>query len=156
MPSSDPIARTPDGGDKLWFFGTLTSIRVGADEHGDVCVAHQLLPGGLETPLHTQPEDFETFHVLDGEIEFLAGDTRFVATAGATVHIPAGVPHGFRVLSDGAEMIDVTTAQHEAFFREAGVPAERHELPPPAEPDLGLLMPIAQQHKVEIMGPLPS
>ena len=155
--SNDPIAREPDGGDDIWFFGTPTSIRVGADEHDrDVSVVQMLIPGNYETPLHRQVEDFETFHVLAGEIEFISDKERFVATEGATVHVPAGVPHGFRVLSDGAEILDITTAQHESFFREAGVPAERRELPPPAEPDLDALMPIAERHRVEIMGPLPS
>ena len=108
---------TRDEGEALWFFGSLALIKA---EGSDYAVVEQLLPGGVETPLHVQREDDETFYVLEDDVTFFAGDERRTATAGAAVHVPKGTPHGFRVESEQMRMLDVTTPQHVAFFRAAG------------------------------------
>lgn len=128
--------------------------RIEAD--GDrYALTEQLFPRGIETPLHVQPEDDETFYVLEGEVTFFAGDDRTRASAGTVVHVPRGTPHGFRVESETARMLVVTTPQHVAFFRAVGDPATELTLPPPGEPDMGRVMAAAGTYKIDILGPLP-
>jgi mannose-6-phosphate isomerase-like protein (cupin superfamily) len=50
--------------------------------------------GGPE--LHSHPGFDETFYVVSGEWEFVAGDGTFVADAGTTVYLPRGIFHAFR------------------------------------------------------------
>jgi mannose-6-phosphate isomerase-like protein (cupin superfamily) len=49
-----------------------------------------------EPELHAHPGFDETFYVLSGEWEFVAGDMTFVAEAGTTVYLPRGTFHAFR------------------------------------------------------------
>jgi quercetin dioxygenase-like cupin family protein len=148
-----PAVLGPDEGDALWFFGSLTLIKA---EGADDLIAEQLFPRGVETPLHVQPEDDETFYVLEGEVTFFAGDRGHRATAGSVVHVSRGTRHGFRVESEVMRMLDVTTPQHGAFFRAVGERAQELTLPPPAEPDMGRLMAAASRYKIDILGPLPG
>jgi hypothetical protein len=53
-------------------------------------------------------------------------------------------------------MLDVTTAQHLAFFRAAGEPAAELTIPPPAPPPMDRVMAAALQYKIEVLGPLPT
>jgi quercetin dioxygenase-like cupin family protein len=138
--------------DALWFFGSLALVRA---EGADYAVVEQLFPRGVETPLHVQPEDDETFYVLEGEVTFFADEQRRRASAGSTVHVPRGTAHGFRVESDAMRMLDITTPQHLAFFRAIGEPARELSVPPPGEPDLAKVAAAAAAHKIELLGPLP-
>jgi mannose-6-phosphate isomerase-like protein (cupin superfamily) len=46
--------------------------------------------------MHAHPGFDETFYVVSGEWEFVAEDQTFVADAGTTVYLPAGIFHSFR------------------------------------------------------------
>jgi mannose-6-phosphate isomerase-like protein (cupin superfamily) len=46
-------------------------------------------------PLHVHHADDEAWHVVSGALRFRLSDHVMVAEAGATVLIPAGVPHTF-------------------------------------------------------------
>lgn len=157
MASTPVLTLGPDDGECIWFFGTLTTFRVSADRSASgMCVVHQVIPAGFATPLHVQPDDEETFHVLEGRFTFWANGETYSAEPGATVHLPAGTPHAYRVDSDGGQVLDITTAQHEAFFRACGDPALRRELPPAAEPDLGRVVAAGEKYGVDILGPPPG
>lgn len=151
-------ALAPADGEALWFFGTLLTFKASADQtRGRFALVEQVGPRGVATPLHAQPDDDESFYVLEGEMIFYLADCPpFTAAAGAFVHIPAGVPHAFRVDSATARYLDLTTAQHERFMRAAGEPASARVPPPPGPPDMGKVMAAAQQHGVGILGPPPG
>lgn len=145
-----------DEGEALWFFGMLNLVKAsGAATPGAPCIVEQIAPRGTVTPLHRHADDPETFVILDGQLTFQADGSTIVAQAGSTVHVPPGTPHAFRVDSDTARFLNVTTAQHEAFFRAAGEPAAARTLPPPAAPDMDKVMAAAARHNVEILGPPP-
>ena len=111
----------------------------------------------MATPLHSQPQDDETFYLLEGNLTFYLGDGRPLrASFGATVHVPRGAAHAYRVESKTARMLVLTTPQHERFFRAAGEPARARTLPPPAPPDMGKVMAAAEKYGVEILGPRPG
>ena len=42
------------------------------------------------------------------------------------------------------------------MVREAGAPAERRELPPPAAPDFARLEAACKHHAITLLGPLPQ
>jgi hypothetical protein len=46
-------------------------------------------------PLHVHHADDEAWHVVSGALRFRFEDTEFIARAGSTVLVPAGVPHTF-------------------------------------------------------------
>lgn len=152
-------AAGPSDGDALWFGGGLARIVVSADSADrELSVIEQRGARGFAAPLHRQPADPETFHLLEGEVTFYSGEDAqpLSASAGTTIHIPAGTTHALRVTSDEARFLIVTTPQHERFFRAASEPAPGLELPPPGPPNMEVLLGAAQQHQVEILGPPPE
>src|SRR3954451_14953759 len=126
-----------DDGEALWFFGSLLLFKVSASQtDGRFCLVEQRAARGMATPLHRQPAADETFTVLEGALRFYFGDGAPVdASAGSTLHVPAGAVHAFAVVSPTARWLDLTTARHETFFRAAGVPASARTLPPDTAPD---------------------
>jgi quercetin dioxygenase-like cupin family protein len=145
-------------GEALWFFGTLLLLKATAEQTGGrFCLCEQRGRRGMATPLHRQPADDETFIVLEGELRFFLGDAPPVAGGpGTTVHVPAGAPHAFAVASEAARWLDLTTPNHEAFFRAAGEPASERVLPPDAPPDMAKVGDAAARFGVEILGPPPG
>ena len=118
-------------GEHLWFLGTLTTIRVpGEAVGGRFDLSEVVFPKHASPPLHTHPED-ETFIVLEGRLTARAGDERFDLEAGGIGVFTAGVAHTFRVDSDTARVLVLSTPAGLAqFFRAAAVPASAPTLPP--------------------------
>ena len=111
----------------------------------------------MATPLHSQPDDDETFYVLEGDLTFYLEDGQpLSAWPGSLVHVPAGTAHAYQVDSETARLLNVTTPRHERFFRAAGEPAQARTLPPQAPPDMDKVMAAANEHGVEILGPPPG
>lgn len=98
-------------GEALWFFGGLATAKASAEQTGGrFSLTEQLLPGGTATPLHSQPEDDESFYVLEGEVTFYLEDGQPIpASAGSFVHIPEGVAHAFQVNSKIVRVLNITT-----------------------------------------------
>jgi quercetin dioxygenase-like cupin family protein len=147
-----------DEGEALWFFGTLLLLKATAEQTGGrFCLCEQRARRGMVTPLHRQPADDETFVVLEGELRFFLGDDPpITAGPGVTAHVPAGAPHAFAVVSETARFLDLTTPNHEAFFRAAGEPAPERVLPSDAPPDMAKVGAAAERFGVEILGPPPA
>jgi quercetin dioxygenase-like cupin family protein len=123
---------TPPGeGERLWFVGTLATIKVpGEAVDGRYALIEFLFPRHASPPLHTHPQD-ESYIVLDGRLTVQAGADRFELAAGAAAAVPMGVAHTFRVDSDEARVLVLSTpAGLERFIRDAAVPAAAPTLPP--------------------------
>ena len=70
--------------------------------------------------------------VLDGRLTIEAGEDRFTLGPGGVAVVPMGVPHTFRVDSDGANVLVLSTpAGLEDMVRDGSVPAAEPTLPPP-------------------------
>ena len=147
----------PHQGEALWFFGGLATVKASSEQTGGTfSISEQVFPKGMATPLHVQPDD-ETFYVLEGDLTFYLEDGQpLSASAGSFVHLPAGTAHAYRVDSQTARLLNITTPQHEAFFRAAGDPARERTLPPQAPPDMDRVTAAAEEHGVEILGPPPG
>jgi len=125
----------PGEGERLWFLGTFATIKVsGEDTDGRFALIEFLFPRHASPPLHTHPQD-ESYIVLEGVLTVQAAEERFELESGATAVVPMGVPHTFRVDSDTARVLVVSTpAGLERFVRDGSVPASTPTLPPPDAP----------------------
>jgi quercetin dioxygenase-like cupin family protein len=125
----------PGEGERLWFVGTLATIRVPGEACGGrFALVEFLFPYHASSPLHTHPQD-ESFIVLDGRLTVLADGRRVDLAVGATVVVPMGVPHTFRVESESARVLMLSTpAGIERLVRDGGVPAATFTLPPADAP----------------------
>jgi uncharacterized protein (TIGR00725 family) len=122
-------------GEQLWFLGTLATIRVsGEASEGRFALIEFLFPRHASPPLHTHPQD-ESYVVLEGRLTVQAGDERFELTPGAAAVVPMRVAHTFRVDSDTARVLVLSTpAGLERMVRDASVPAAAPTLPPSETP----------------------
>jgi quercetin dioxygenase-like cupin family protein len=157
--------------DPLWFLGTLVRPKLtGEQTDGRFALWEGLLPRGAAPPLHSHPQD-ETFYVLEGRVvvwvvepEAIA-DGRWLETharqcePGAAVFAPSGMAHTFRVESDSARMLFLSTpAGIEDFVRALSEPAAWPWLPPP--PDGPRVPPeklaaVEREHRVIRLAPPP-
>ena len=146
--SAEPAVVT--GGDNLWFLGTLARMKLeGGQTAGRFGLWEGTLPHGAAPPLHSHPQD-ETFYVLEGEVTGwlvepeLADDASTPAGwvssrgrrcgPGTVLFAPGGTPHTFRVESDTARMLVLSTpAGIEDMMRALGEPARWPWLQPPPD-----------------------
>ncbi len=79
--------------------------------------------------LHSHPGFDETFYVVSGQWEFVAGDERFVADAGTVVHLPRGIFHSFQSTGQaGGTLVGIAVPGGiEEFFAEAERTASDHD-----------------------------
>ena len=125
----------PGKGEQLWFLGTLATIRLsGEASDGRFSLIEFLFPRHASPPLHTHPQD-ESYIVLEGKLTLQAGQQRFDLMPGGAAVVPMGVAHTFRVDSDGARVLVLSTpAGLERMVRDVAVPAMKATLPPGQTP----------------------
>lgn len=58
--------------------------------------------------LHVHHADDEAWHVLEGTLRFRFADRTVAANAGATVFVPAGVPHTYEALPGARYLLILT------------------------------------------------
>src|SRR5206468_12634694 len=93
-----------------------------------------LLPALASARGRTRPRD-ESYVVLEGGLTVVAGDDRFVLGPGGAAVVRMGVAHTFRVDSETARVLVLSTpAGLERFVRDGSVPASAPTLPPPDAP----------------------
>ena len=118
----------------LWFLGTLVRIKLDGEQTGGrFALWEGELPRGAAPPLHSHPQD-ESFYVLEGEVTVWVDGEPRLCRAGAAAFAPGGAPHTFRIESDTARMLFLSTpAGIEEYVRALGEPAEWPWLQPPAD-----------------------
>jgi quercetin dioxygenase-like cupin family protein len=143
----------------LWFLNTLIDFPVSHTDGVDgMSVMDSLARRGDSPPYHVHHTEDEVFHLIEGELDVcIDGETRR-ALPGETHLLPKGVPHTYRVVSERARWLVVTTeGDFERFVREVARPAEAAELPPPAAPptpeEQQALRELALRHGIELLGP---
>jgi hypothetical protein len=138
------------GHDPLWFLGTVARLKLdGEQTAGRFALWEGVLPHGAAPPLHSHPQD-ETFYVLEGEVtawivdqeraEDRAEPPAWVAECGQrggvgmVAFAPGGTPHTFRVESDTAKMLFLSTpAGVEDYVKALAEPAAWPWLQPPSD-----------------------
>lgn len=147
----DAFIRLPGEAELRWLGETSTSFLASGDETRDTfALVDERAVRGESVPLHRHPDDMESFYVIEGEITFYLGDRPGVrAGAGAFVHIPGGAVHGFRVESDSARYLILTTPRHGEFYRAITGPSENEPI------DGGRIKQATREYGIELVGPLP-
>jgi quercetin dioxygenase-like cupin family protein len=144
-----------DAGEPLWGLGGLLIVRVpAAATGGRYALIEERMIRGCATPAHIHADDDETFAVLSGELAIWVEGRTIAAAAGAVEHVPGGLAHAWRVESDEARTLVLTTAEHEAFYRECCEPAPDAVQPPFAgRLDPEVIQRAAARHGVQLLGP---
>jgi quercetin dioxygenase-like cupin family protein len=140
----------------LWFIDHLVHIHVdGAASGGALALMDERGRRGDMPPLHVHRRDDETFYVLEGEVTLFVGDEQIVLGAGQSALAPRDVPHAYRIESDEARYLVITTpAGFDSFVREVSEPAPADELPPAGRHvDPAFLGAAAAKAGIEILGP---
>jgi quercetin dioxygenase-like cupin family protein len=145
--------------DEIWFLDTYVRVLVPHDTGSDgISVLDSQARKGDSPPLHVHFNEDETFHVLEGTLRLRVDGEDHIAQAGEWLLAPKGVPHTYRVESDEARWLVVTTGgEFEGLVRELGRPAERPELPvsagPPTPEQQEALAAVCGRHAIELVGP---
>ena len=143
---------TTTAAEPRWFFSNLARVLVSNDELGIVEVTGTR---GDMPPLHVHHLEDETFVVLEGELGVHTATGSVSLRAGEALVAPKGVPHVYRVESETARWLGVSTPGGFAqFVLAASEPAEYDGLPPAGrETDPAPVVAIADAHGIEILGP---
>ena len=102
----DPIVSRPGEGEMHERSDGYRLIRVDLD---DVAVIEIDFDETLVVPPHTHPDHTDSFLVLEGEVEFTAGDETVVLGPGGFISSPAGARHGFRSAGGRARVLNFHT-----------------------------------------------
>ena len=147
----------PGEAERRWMGDTSTSfLATGESTAGAFALVDETARQGESVPLHFHADDVESFYVLDGEIAFFLGDgPPTVTTAGGFVHIPAGATRGYRVESETARYLILTTPRHGEFYRAITLPAGPGGEAPQATMERETLAAAVREYGIEFVGPLP-
>jgi mannose-6-phosphate isomerase-like protein (cupin superfamily) len=145
-----------DRAEPLWVINHLVHVHVdGEASDGRLALIDERGRRGDMPPLHVHHRDDETFYVIDGELSLFAAGRQLTLTAGQAALAPREVPHTYRVESEEARWLVITTpAGFESFVRRVAEPAPADELPEAERPlDPALLARAAADVGIEILGP---
>jgi len=129
----------PQAAELRWMGETSTYfLATGEQTGGMFALVDEVAKRGETVPLHLHQEDAESFYVLEGELTLYIGEEPGVrASAGSFAHIPGGTVHGFRVESETARYLILTTPRHETV-------------------DGSQIRAACEKYGVEFVGPLPD
>jgi len=151
--------REPGTGRATWAMQSLFEHLLEPGESADLGVAMVTQPPGVATPLHRHDREAEAFYVLEGRLDYQAGDDLFELYAGCFIHLPAQVPHAFRIRGDSPARFLALTAPAGLLhlYDEVGIPATEHRLPGPdgltPEVEIPRWVEAAPRYGMTVVGP---
>jgi quercetin dioxygenase-like cupin family protein len=159
MPDGQVVMREPGTGRGTWAMQSLFEHLLEPDQSAELGVALVTQPPGVATPLHRHEREAEAFYVLEGRLDYQAGDELFELYAGCFIHLPRGVPHAFRIRGDApAKFLALTTPSgllH--LYDEVGLPATERRLPgadgQTAEVEIPKWVEVGPRYGLEVVGP---
>ena len=130
--ASGAFVHQPEQAELRWMGETFTYfLATGEATGGAFSLVDEEAKRGESVPLHLHRDDMESFYVVEGEMTFYIGDRPGIsAPAGTFVHLPGGTVHGFRVASETARYLILTTPRHGEFYRDITLPSRPGGLPP--------------------------
>ena len=141
-----------------WLGETSTYFLATGEQTGEAfTLVDEQAKRGVAVPLHLHRDDMESFYVLEGEITIFIGDEPGArAGAGSFAHLPGGTVHGFRVESETARYLILTTPRHGQFYRAITLASRPGGLPPLESIDGSQIEEACEAYDVEFVGPLPD
>lgn len=140
----------------LWFLTNLARVRLNA-EHSDgtLDIVESIGRRGEMPPLHLHQREDEYFVMLAGELTVYLPDGSRRVGAGEAAHAPKGVRHTYRVESEEARWLAISSPSGFASFVTAvAEPAGSEEMPPADAPvGLGRIEAAAAEHGIELLAP---
>lgn len=148
----------PGESELRWTGETFTYfLATGGQTAGAFSLVDERAKRGESVPLHIHKDDMESFYVIEGEITFFVGNQPGVtATAGSFAHLPGGTAHGFRVESETARYLILTTPRHGEFYRAITLPSRDGGLPPLEAIDGARIQEACKDFGIEFVGALPD
>lgn len=115
----------------FWIF-----LATGKETNGQFALIEMQIRKGMEPPPHTHTKEDEIYYLLDGEVQFMAGEEEHLLKTGDFIYLPKNIPHHWKLLSDTARiLVQVMPAGLEEMFWELSKPADQLGFPPlPAGP----------------------
>ncbi|MFP5246927.1 MAG: cupin domain-containing protein [Thermoanaerobaculia bacterium] len=103
------IIANPTDGARLRVVGDIVRVLASAAQTGGGYEIFELEgPEGSGPPPHAHPWA-EAYVVIDGEADVYIEGTKLPATRGCYFHIPAGTTHGYRIKSETAKFVVITS-----------------------------------------------
>lgn len=105
-----------------WLGGSTLSILLdGKATDGQLMVGRFDVSKGEAPPYHVHSNEDEIFMLITGTALVWADDQESELTEGGIVFLPKKVPHSYRITSEKADLLIITTpAGIEGMFRETG------------------------------------
>ena len=109
-----------DGGEHIPFMGMELTIKVSKEMSGGSYIfLESVLPAETGVVMHTTRSDEVTLYVLEGRILCQLGEDTTPLGPGDVMHLPAGVPRGWRADGpDGARIVQTLGAAPESTYEE--------------------------------------
>ena len=121
-----PKVVPPGDGLSIWWMGDdkITFQAISTDTNGAYAFWVDEPPGHVGPPKHVHSREEEGFYVIEGHVEFRAGEIQSVVTKDTFIALPRGIPHSWVNMSTGhARLITFTAgAGNEGFFLTLGAP----------------------------------
>jgi mannose-6-phosphate isomerase-like protein (cupin superfamily) len=157
----ETIARHRGESEATWFLNSLVTSKATATETGGTYgISEHLVTAASNPPPHVHTDEEEAFFLLDGEVAFEVNGTVVECRPGSFVLVPRGAVHSFRVLTETARMLVISSSSGpvpgggvQRFFVVAGTPARARVLPEVTAPDPAALAAAAAAHGIEIAPP---
>jgi quercetin dioxygenase-like cupin family protein len=156
--ATDPYTYQPGRAELRWLGETSAYfLATGEKTGGAFCLVDERAIRGESVPLHRHPDDMESFYILEGELTLYVGDQAGVRMpAGSFAHLPGGTIHGFRIESDSARYLLLTTPRHGEFYRAITLGSRPGGLPPTESIQGPKIKQASEDYGVEYIGPLPD
>lgn len=157
----DVVVHRSGDGPATWAMGSLFEHLVSAEQTGGTLAMSLVTqPPGIATPLHRHTREAEALFVLDGLIEYRAGDGTFELVAGSFLYLPLGMPHAFRIRGDAPARFVALTAPGGlmGLYDEVGAPAAAMHVPGDGEgrsmaEEIARWNEVAPRYGLEVVGP---
>jgi len=154
------VVREPGTGRGTWamssLFEHLLESPPGSERLGVALVTQ---PPGVATPLHRHAREAEAFYLLDGRMDYRAGDDDYELYAGCFMYLPAGLPHAFRIRGERPArfLAMVEPGGLLGLYDEVGIPATELRLPGDdgltPEVEIPRWMEVSPRYGLEVVGP---
>ena len=113
----------PEQQQKLeWLDGGVFAVLLdAAATDGQLTVGRFSVGKGEAPPYHMRTREDEIFLLLKGSALLWSDDQETELSEGGIVYLPRNIPHGYRITSDTADLLMITTPGGiEGMFRQAG------------------------------------